>query len=325
MPKTYISDFEVGTPVRTSLMVRRKRLRQGQRGYFLELRLGDRTGEIEAKVWDNAPALAEEFEEFDVIAIEGQVEEWRDAPQLRIVKLRRLAESEVDLTDFLPRGEKDGEALWQRLQQTIASIGDAHLRGLLETIFADPEMARAFRLTPAAKALHHAYLGGLLEHTDEVVTLAEALAGVFPQVNRDLLVTAAILHDIGKTRELQYARAIDYTDAGRLVGHVVMGERMVSAAADAAPGFPPELKLQLSHALLSHHGQREFGAPTVPQTVEAIALHHVEDLGAKVKHFLEVLDKQTDATRAWSDYDKLYERYLYRRPVGEPENGDPDD
>ena len=201
----------------------------------------------------------------------------------------------------------------------MKSVGDEHLRELLLRLFRDQEFRGKFISAPGAKTLHHAYVGGLLEHTVEVVELCEKTAEVFPQLDRDLLITAAIVHDIGKTEELTWSAAFDYSDEGNLLGHLVLGERQVRQLADQIEGFPEELKLLLSHMILSHHGTGEFGSPKVPMTAEAIALHHAEDLDAKVNMFLGNIEAARQKGQRWTERHFLLNRALYVGP-GEGES-----
>ncbi len=323
-----VVDFEPNRAVESTLLVVRKELRQGGRaGQFLDLTLCDATGRIPARVWDNAPAIADRFGVGDVVRVSGMAETYRSELQLRVDEIDPLAPEQADPSDYLPQTRADVDDLEARLAEVVKSIKNVYLSELLMGLFGDAEFRRRFRTAPGAKALHHAYIGGLLEHTAEVVALCQKVAEVFPKLDRDLLLTAAVLHDVGKTEELTWETAFDYSDEGQLLGHLVLGERMVRERADQIEGFPEDLKLLLSHTILSHHGTAEFGSPKLPMTAEAMALHHAEDLGAKVNMFLGQIETAREQGRRWTERHFLLGRSLY---VGEaageaPEEGGPSD
>ncbi|MFB3882499.1 MAG: 3'-5' exoribonuclease YhaM family protein [Armatimonadota bacterium] len=316
-----VEDFEPGRQVETTLLVTRKELRQGGRsGLFLDLTLCDSTGKIAAKVWDNAASIAERFDVGSVVEVSGAIETYRDELQLRVLNLRPLRPEEADPSQYLPRSKKDAAALEARIAQAVKSIESRYLRELLMGLFRDQDFRRRFTTAPGAKALHHAYIGGLLEHTAEVVELCEKVCEVFPELDRDLLLASAILHDIGKMEELSWQVTFEYTDVGQLLGHLVLGERLVLARANEIEGFPEELKLRLSHMILSHHGTAEFGSPKPPMTAEAIALHHAEDLGAKINMFCGQIESARSKGQRWTERHFLLNRSLY---VGDAEDGEP--
>ena len=316
-----IADLEPGKRVQGRFLVARKELRQGGRaGFFLDLTLCDASGRVPAKVWENAAAIGESFEAGEVVEVSGMAETYRDELQVRVERVRPVPPEEVEASDFLPRSGKDLDALGKRLREVVESIKEPHLRELVSSFLRDEDCWRRFRTAPGAKALHHAYVGGLLEHTVEVVELCEKVVELFPELDRDLLLAGAILHDIGKTEELSWDTAFDYTDEGQLLGHLVLGERMVRERAEPIEGFPDELKLRLSHIILSHHGTGQFGSPKVPMTAEAIALHHAEDLDAKVNMFLEYIRPAREKGKRWTDSHWLLKRSFY---VGDIEEAEP--
>ncbi len=316
-----IAELVPGKRVEGRFLVARKELRDTRAGKkFLDLTLMDRTGRrVTARVWEEAATIAEGFEQGDVVSVAGTAEKYREELQLRLARVEAVPPEEADPTEFLPRTKKDMKALEARLAEVVKSIEEPHLRELLLSLFQDEEFRGRFGAAPGAKVLHHAYVGGLCEHTVEVVELCETAAEVFPELDRDLLVTAAVLHDIGKMEELSWGTAFDYTDAGKLVGHLVLGERLVRERAEKVEGFPEELKLRLSHMILSHHGTGEFGSPKAPMTAEAIALHHAEDLDAKVNMFLGEIERAREQGRRWTERHFLLGRSLY---VGEGESED---
>ncbi len=314
MKKQFVRDLRPGKRVLGFFLVRYKQLepfRDRTRGEFLTLVLADRSGEILARVWEEAPALAETFERGQVVKVQGEVEEYLGRWQVIVEKLRPAKPNEYDLTDMLPATERDVDAMLAALRATVEEIADPHLKALAARFFDDEEFVARFSRAPAARRIHHAYLGGLLEHTFEVVTLCKSLLEVYPQVHRDLLLTGALVHDVGKVAEFDYTTDIDYSDEGRLLGHIAMSYQMVNEAIAADPDFPADLALRLRHMILSHHGRYEWGSPRRPKTLEAVALHHVENLDAQVNRFQRILAARRDPSKPWTDYDTLLGRHLY--------------
>lgn len=287
---------------------------------FLSLRLADRTGEIEGRVWERVAELDGVFGIHDVIRIRARVERYREQLQLNITDLQRLDPSQVDQAAFLPRSSEDPEELWRRLRKLAASVQNPHLSRLLHRFLSDRTLARRLKQAPAAKSLHHAYLGGLLEHTVSVTQLLGRLCDHYPFLDRDLLITAGILHDIGKLEEYSYDLHVDYTDAGRLLGHVVLGVQRLAQEIGQIKGFPPTLSLALQHLVLSHHGQYEFGAPKRPKTLEAFALHYADDLDAKMNHLSGILEAERDTPSRWTTFQRIYDRFIFK---GGPEEAQP--
>ncbi len=314
MKEQFVRDLRPGDKVLSFFLVRQKQLepfRDRSRGQFLTLTLADRTGEILARIWEDAPAVAETFEQGQVVKVLGEVEEYLDRWQVIVEKIRPAQEGEYDLADFIPATERDVGEMLQELQGAVEEIQNSHLRALLARFFDDPAFVARFSRAPAARRVHHAYLGGLLEHTVEVVALCRSLLQLYPQIHRDLLFAGALLHDIGKVREFLYETDIAYSDEGRLLGHVVMSLQMVDQALAQMEDFPADLALRLRHMILSHHGRYEWGSPRRPKTLEAAALHYVENLSAQINRFHRVIATRRDPTRPWTDYDTLLRRYLY--------------
>lgn len=318
--KVYVADFQVNEPVDTALMVAEKRLlarRDQAKGRYLALALADKTGQIEGRVWDGADEVSRGCEPGDVVRVTGVVEEYRESRQLRLATLQRLAEAEVDLTDFLAVSPRDRRLMEARLDALIASVTHTQLRFLLNAFFDDPGFRRAYGEAPAAKRIHHNYLGGLLEHSLEVAELVETVARFAPEVagrdfHRDLAVAGALLHDIGKLREYRSRPVIDLTDEGKLLGHTVLGCQMLREKLErlGEAGPSPELALHLEHLILTHHGELEWGAPVQPHTVEAAALHYADLLSGRVKQYQQAAVAE-GAGSAWSPYDSHLGRSLY--------------
>jgi 3'-5' exoribonuclease len=251
---------------------------------YLHLMLGDRTGQIEGRVWDLAdPRIAKDFERGDTVKIRGCVARFDDRCQIKVEQLRKAQAGEVEKADLLPSTAHDVAELWNRLEATVESIANPDLKRLLHALLTDPAIAQSYREAPAARQLHHAWLGGLLEHVVSLLELAERVASQYPLLDRDLLITGVILHDIGKIRELSWEAGFDYTVEGVLLGHIQMGVGMVEKAIAALPGFPDRLRTLVLHMILSHHGKLEFGSPKLPMIPEALALNFIDDLDAKMR------------------------------------------
>lgn len=313
MSKQMIHDLKPGDSVCAPFVVNSKSLVpfRNKPGAYLSLLLGDRSGTIAARAWDDAEAIAEQIAVGDVVTVSGRVDEYRGTPQLIVEYARACTESDYDKADFLAVGKHDPAQLLERVGEFIALVKGAHLRALLEHFFSDPAFVEAFSNAPGAKALHHSHIGGLLEHTVGVVRILLTVAECHPELDRDLLIAGGLLHDIGKLRELHVDVGIDYTDTGRLVGHIVHTDRMVTRAIEQSDGFPEELADRLCHVLLSHHGQKEYGAPIVPMTPEACALHYADNLDAHVQYFQQVIDQGAGSGNHWSEYQRLFDRYIY--------------
>jgi 3'-5' exoribonuclease len=259
---------------------------------YLNLMLGDKTGQLEARVWElGDPRIAKDFDRGDVVKVRGAASRFDDRLQMKIDQLRLALPLETDRMDLLPATTKDVGELWSRLQAAVASMTNPDLKRLVEAILADPAIALAFREAPAARQLHHAWLGGLLEHVVSLLGLAERVAAHYPLLDRDLLLTGVILHDIGKTRELSWAIGFDYTVEGILLGHIQMGVELVEKTIAELGDFPPRLKTLVVHMILSHHGKLEFGSPKLPMIPEALALSFVDDLDAKMQAVTSEFEK----------------------------------
>ncbi len=314
MKKQFVRDLRPGKQVLSFFVLRRKQrepFRDRTRGEFLTLILADRTGEILARVWEDAPTVDQQIEAGQVVKVLGHVEDYLDRWQVIVEKIRPAREGEYDLTDMIPATERDVAQMLEEVRRTVEEVENPHLQQLLRAFFDDPDFVARFSRAPAARRVHHAYLGGLLEHTVEVVSLCRHLLTLYPQIHRDLLLTGALLHDIGKIHEYQYETSIEYSDEGRLLGHVVMSLQMVDRVLAGMPDFPADLALRLRHMLISHHGRHEWGSPRRPHTLEAAALHYVEDLSAQVNRFQRLIAARRDPTKPWTEYDVLLGRYLY--------------
>src|SRR5436309_7735163 len=277
---------------------------------YLALTLGDRSGHLEAKMWDNVADTIDAFDQEDFIKVKGLINKYKNRFQLTIHKLRRLLDSEVEFADYLPKTTKDIGELWQTLAAFVAEFQNPHLKGLVEAFMADPEIAEAYRTAPAAKSLHHAYIGGLLDHVVSLFRSCDLVCRNYPQIDRDLLLTGAFLHDIGKIHELAYTRSFSYTSRGQLLGHMVIELEMLQAKIADIPGFPDELKTLLEHLIISHHGQYEFGSPKLPMFPEALMLHYLDDLDSKMESMRAHFEREAESDSTWTSYNPSLGRVL---------------
>lgn len=316
MKTAYISDlasYENSPSLAASYMLLQIQQRNTKNGSaYLMLTLGDKTGQIEGRMWDNLPP-AGSLQKGDVVRARAQVCRFEGRLQLKVEDLRRAAETEFDRSDLLPSTNQDVGELWQSLCDYVASFQDADLRMLLESLLEDTAIAKALREAPAAKAMHHAWLGGLLEHIVSLLGLAEKVASHYPEIQRDLLLTGVILHDIGKLRELSWKTGFDYTVEGQLLGHIQIGIGIVTRKMDSLPNFPSRLKTLVLHLILSHHGKLEFGSPKLPMIPEAIMLHYLDDLDAKMQTIRSEFEKAQQMGKErgqFTDYVRAMERSL---------------
>ena len=277
---------------------------------YLALTVGDRSGQLEAKMWDNVEDAIDAFEQEDFVKVKGLINKYKNRFQLTIHKLRRLAESEIDFADYLPKTSKDIGELWQALAGFVATFQDPHLKTLVEAFMSDPVIAEAYRNAPAAKTLHHAYIGGLLDHVVSLCRSCDLVCRNYPQINRDLLLAGAFLHDIGKIHELTYNRAFSYTTRGQLLGHMVIELEMLQSKIAQVAGFPAELKTLVEHLIISHHGQYEFGSPKLPMFPEAIMLHYLDDLDSKMEAVRAHFERGGDSEGPWTGYNPSLGRPL---------------
>ena len=314
MPKVkFVKDIKEGEQVKDLFLVSGKTVLSSNAGKaYINLALRDRTGQLECRVWDRAEEIAKRFDRDDIVEATGSAIQYQGRIQLKVHDVRKV-EGEAELADFLPVTRRGIEPLWEELQAQVKGVKDPDLSRLLTTIFPDPpdtEEARRFRQAPAGKSMHHDYIGGLLEHTVSVAAICRFLSGHYEEVDGDMLIAGALLHDIGKVRELSYEGAFDYTDEGRLLGHLSMGAEWVSGECARIEGFSPHKTILLKHMILSHHGELEYGSPKRPKTLEAILLHFVENMDSKANAFLEAVGNLREGA-VWTDYQRMFERYLY--------------
>ena len=320
----WVNEIREEDKVRGLYLVRTKKLGTTKRGEpFLMLTLADRTGDIETRVWDRAEAFASLFNEGDIVNVEGKADSYRNQVQLVLSDIK--AADDFDPSMFMEDSQKSVSDMVAGLKKILRKIENRHLKSLADRFFADRQFMEAFRKAPAAKNFHHAYHGGLIEHTLAVCEMAHAVAKQYPELDGDILLAGAFLHDIGKIKEFKGDLNLEYTDEGRLIGHLVMGVSMLEEKLQHVKGFPEDLALRLKHLILSHHGQFDFGSPKRPKFLEALALNLVDDLDAKIKGIGNFLEKD-QKEGSWTDYNRMFERYFYKRAIEDsekPENMKP--
>ncbi|HLO26563.1 MAG TPA: HD domain-containing protein [Geobacteraceae bacterium] len=313
MGKMFVSDIKDRCQVDSVFLVREKITAMAKNGKpYLTLKLMDKTGEVEGKVWDNVDELSAAFDKDDFVAVRSKATVYLGKMQLVIGDLRRVPDGEVALADFLPEAGRNIDEMTAELTTLLDTLNDGHLKRLLAAFFDDPELMPLYKTAPAAKGMHHVYLGGLLEHSLAVARLVDGIVPLYEGLNRDLLIAGALLHDVGKVREMTYSRSFDYTDEGKLLGHITIGVEMVQEKIAAIGGIPRDLAMLLKHMLLSHHGQYEFGSPKRPKTIEATILNYLDDLDSKINGIRSHIGKELEGSSRWTSYHRLYDRYFYK-------------
>ena len=309
----YIEEFKEADRIIEHYLCKQKQSLKSRSGKtYLSLKLQDKTGFIDAKVWDLTNDI-QNFEEGDYIKIDGIVQTYQNDLQLKINKIRKSEGGEFEPMNYIPCTDKDIGTLYEQIVGYIQTIADKHIKALMENIFVhNSDIASAFKSHSAAKSMHHSYMGGLIEHTLNVVQICDFMSGRYKYVDRDLLIAAAMMHDLAKIYELSAFPTNDYTDDGHLLGHLVIGAEMINAEADKIAGFPHELKSLLKHCILAHHGECEFGSPKTPRTIEAFILHCADNADAKIRMFEEAID--ADHTQSqWAGYHRMLQRNI-RKP-----------
>ncbi len=319
MTKIFVKEIHDRDPVSSIFLVKDKITAMAKNGKpYLTLRLMDKSGEIEGRVWDNADEVGATFHKDDFIAIRAKASVYLGKMQLIVAQIRRIPDAEVTLADFLPESTRPVAEMSAELDLLLGSITDPFLSRLMTLFREDEPFMALFRSAPAAKGMHHVYLGGLLEHSLAVAGLVDRIIPQYDTLNRDLLIAGALLHDVGKVREMSYIRAFDYTDEGKLLGHITIGVEMIHEKIIGIDGFPQELGLLLKHMILSHHGQYEYGSPKRPKTIEATVLNYLDDMDSKINGIQTHMKKELDNGSRWTAHHRLYDRYYFRdRRVGE--------
>ena len=310
--KTYMNEIKENDNVESLFLVKEKSSGITKTGnIYLKLKLVDRTGEMEGRIWTSVDTFVHCFEKDDYVHVVGKSVSFQEHLQFNITDIQKVGEEEIIFSDFFPVAEKDIEEMFQSLIEISDRVINPHLRQLIKLFWEDESFVKLFKIAPASKWLHHNYLGGLLEHTLSVVELVLKNATHYSGLNLDLLLTASMLHDLGKVDELSYHRSFDYSDQGRLLGHIILGIERVEDKIRHLPDFPKNLSTLLKHLLLSHHGQYIWGSPKRPMTLEAVMLHYLDDMDAKMNGIQQFIKKQAPEGSRWSSYHRIFEQYFY--------------
>lgn len=316
-----LTELTIGKIVDHFLMIRKIEIRNTKTGKkFLSMELGDKSGSINTNVWNDTDGfdnIADKGKIGDIIKASGSIDEFQGIPQIKVSSIRlSIPADNVEVKDFLPRSARDPELMKNALLVRIEDISNAHLKELLKNIFSGERMEK-FKTAPAGKSWHHGYIHGLIEHTLEMIKICDLMCDFHPQINRDLLVSGAMLHDFGKTEELSYDSAFNYSDKGKLIGHIVICASMVEEETKKIAEFPEELKNLLIHLILSHQGKLEYASPVVPKTVEAIALYQADELSAKVNAYVGVINSDMTTEGNWTKFIHLAQTDLYKYNLSE--------
>lgn len=308
----YISELHEGETISITYLCKNKQMLKTKAGKtYCSLSLQDKTGMLDAKIWEMSNAI-ENFEAMDFIHVDGQLTCFQGSLQLNVRRVRRAQEGEYDPADYIPTSQRDIKEMFGELLTYVNSIKNPYLSKLAKSFFVeDKDFQKAFMYHSAAKSVHHSFMGGLVEHTLGVTKLCDYLATNYPFLNRDLLITAAMFHDIGKTVELSNFPENDYTDDGQLLGHIYIGTEMIGERIRTIPNFPHKLSAQLRHCILAHHGELEYGSPKKPATAEALALSYADNTDAKLQTVREVLESG-DEKQEWLGYNRFFESNIRR-------------
>ncbi len=314
MPRTFISQLNGGTTIDEIFLIQNKDLRTTKNGsLYIQAQLSDRTGMIDARMWDASTPFFESLGDDSFLRIKGRTEIYQNKIQLIIKQISKTSQEDIKLEDYLPSTENDINEMFSELKKIVDSIKQSHLCNLLNLFLSDKDFCKGFCSAPAAVQYHHAFLGGLLEHTLSVAKLGDIIAPLYPSLNRDLLICGIILHDIGKISELCYEKNFHYSDEGQLIGHLISGVLMVEEKAKQIEGFPKTLLDLLRHLILSHHGEYECGSPKLPMTLEALTLHYLDNIDAKIHAFNKAISGDKDPNDNWTNYNKMFERKLFKK------------
>ncbi len=309
----YVKDINPGDSVNDTFLVMEKNMASSQKGNpYLAIKLRDNTGDVDGRVWDNAVELNRRFKRGDIVGIQSRAISYRNVIQLSISDIECIDESLFNPADYFPSSKLNIEEMFEDIMNFVGTVETPPLKALLDLIFGDEEIASLFKNAPAAKGFHHFYIGGLLEHTLSVVQLLGMTATHYSEANRDLIITGGMLHDIGKIKELSFSKMIDYTDEGRLIGHISLGLELINEKIARIEDFPEQLAMELRHIILSHHGVLEYGSPKRPKTLEALIVNFIDDLDAKVNAFQTFIESSTDDESDWTPFHRLLERFIYK-------------
>jgi 3'-5' exoribonuclease len=308
MKELYVNQLQPGERITEFFALRKADLLEKDGRFRLSIELGDATGRVKGVMWDATKEHARLYKAGQIVKVRGQVGTYLDQPQIRVERLRPAKEEEYDLGDYFRKSSKTTEELGKLLDAMIERVENSYLRKLLDAVFSD-EIRQRYLTAPAAKLLHHDYIGGLADHSLSMAEVIVRLADHYPKLDRDLLICGTLFHDIGKLWEYEVTAAIDYTDAGRLVGHISQGDEFVAARADSIENFPEDLLMHVRHLIVSHQGEREKGSPILPQTPEAVFLHSVDELDANMGTVEKIRERTEDS--GWSEYSRIMNRFFF--------------
>ncbi|MCX5687208.1 MAG: HD domain-containing protein [Candidatus Omnitrophica bacterium] len=316
MVHRFISDLREGETVESVYLKREKSFDITKNGNpYMSLELSDKTGMVDCRKWDALKSLFDSFSVDYFIKVKAKVEFYRNYPQLKIDSIEKTSEKSVDISLYMPVSDKNRDEMFEDFLSEMKLVKNPHLKALISSIFLDKDISEKFRTAPAASDFHHPYIGGLIEHTLACVELAKLIASEYKDIDLDLLLCGTALHDIGKIEELSYKRSFYYTDKGRLIGHIVLGVNIVCAAIDNIPEFPEELKNLILHIILSHHGEHEWGSPKRPMCFEAVILHHIDNLDAKINGFKHFVKTYNEPDSSWTKPSKMFGESLYKKSL----------
>lgn len=309
-----IKDLKPGDKFVSFFVLRKKEIRTkfNSDEIYLSLELGDASQRIRGTVWEKPQEAYEAIEAGDIMKVKATAIHFKEQLHLNIEKIRKAEENDgFDIKELVPVVDKDRDALFSHLEELIAGVENPHLKELLNLVFTDSEIRQQFKDAPGGKLWHHNYLGGLLEHTLSVTDIADRVGQMYPDVKRDLIVAAGLLHDIGKISSYTYKTLIDFTDDGRLVGHIVIGAQMVKDKIRMIKDFPKDLEMELTHLILSHQGKLEHASPVVPMTLEGMILYYADEIDSNANAYQRITKREKEPGRKWSSYVSLINRYLY--------------
>lgn len=317
MKNIFLSELKAGDGVDDIFVLVRKNVAHKKDGNpYLNVVLGDKSGQLKGVAWDQVEKIAAAASAGDLVRVEGGVSEYRNDLQLVVKAMAFQPPDSADPADFLPASKRNVNVMFERLTGLTRNLKTDCLRDLFEAFWMDADFVHQFKTSPAAKKMHHAYVGGLLEHTLSMALLTERIAGHYSGIDMEMVMAGAILHDIGKIRELSSGYKFDYSDEGRLLSHIIIGLQMLDQRIGQVPDFPEEKAILLRHMIVSHHGSREFGSPEPPKTLEAVLLNYIDDMDSKVNSIRDYMAKD-DPSEAWTNYHRLLERQFYK---GRPES-----
>lgn len=308
-----LSKLNKNDPVDHFLIVRNVEIKTARNGSnYLSLEIGDRSLSVNSNIWDNFDSIYRNFKVGDIVKIKGSMDEYRGVPQINLSSIKSIGDSDnISFSDFLPKSKRDPEIMKKEFFNRIEKISEPNLKSLMEMIFAEENFNKFF-ISAAGKSWHHAYVHGLIEHTLEIIKICDLMCDLHSEINRDLLISGAMMHDFGKTEELSVDASFNYTDKGKLLGHIVISAMLINETINKLPTFPEELKNNLLHIVLSHQGKLEFASPVVPKTLEAITLYQADELSARVNAYKNALSSEIKGDNKWTRFITLASTDLYR-------------